>query len=277
MKSGSDWARQILQPPQSSWPTNTSIGRPDWAYEMPANDGAVAIARPPPIRDRLLNRTVSTVEQFQGSNYARARRRDEAARARPHCLVTSAAASGCRALLGLLDDALRRPSGQLLQVVELGAEGADALGYRADLDDHVGDLRLRHQCRDLVPAVPAGAGVVAEELAAAARDQPLDARRRLAGRRHRHLEDRLEQDRPALGHGLAHGDACRHLERHFRAVDRVELAVEQRDFEIDDRLADRAFLGVVNQPFLDAGNELARPDIPPDLLNPHATPRALHR
>src|SRR5260370_16414398 len=119
MKSGSDWARQILQPPQSSWPTNTSIGRPDWAYEMPANDGAVAIARPPTIRDRLLNMTVTPVELFHGANYARARRRDEAARARPHCLVTSAAASGCRALLGLLDDALPRPSAHLLPVVDL--------------------------------------------------------------------------------------------------------------------------------------------------------------
>src|SRR5258708_4446625 len=71
------------------------------------------------------------------------------------------AASGGRALLGLLDDAFGGASSQLLQMVELGAEGADALGDRADLDDHVGDLGFRHQRRHLVPAVPAGARVEA--------------------------------------------------------------------------------------------------------------------
>jgi len=54
-RSGSDWARQILQPPQSSWPTNTSIGRPDWADATRAKDDAAAIARPPTIKDLLLN------------------------------------------------------------------------------------------------------------------------------------------------------------------------------------------------------------------------------
>jgi hypothetical protein len=53
--SGSDWARQILQPPQSSWPTNTSIGFPDWARAMRVTDDAAAVARPPTIKDRLLN------------------------------------------------------------------------------------------------------------------------------------------------------------------------------------------------------------------------------
>ena len=52
--SGSDWARQILQPPQSSWPTNTSIGFPDWACAMRVKDDVAAVARPPAIKDRLL-------------------------------------------------------------------------------------------------------------------------------------------------------------------------------------------------------------------------------
>ena len=52
-----------------------------------------------------------------------------------------------------------------------------------------------------------------------ARDQALDARGRIGGRRHRHLQDRLEQHRLALGHRLAHGDARRHLEGHLGAVD----------------------------------------------------------
>src|SRR5258708_11463744 len=47
---------QILQPPQSSWPTNTSVGRPASAVATPAKDDAVAIVRPPIIRDRLLDR-----------------------------------------------------------------------------------------------------------------------------------------------------------------------------------------------------------------------------
>jgi hypothetical protein len=35
---------------------------------MPANDGAVAIARPPTIRDRLLNMSITPVEPFHGPN-----------------------------------------------------------------------------------------------------------------------------------------------------------------------------------------------------------------
>jgi hypothetical protein len=44
-----------LQPPQSSWPTNTSIGRPASARPMLAHDSAVA--RPPTVKDRLLSIT----------------------------------------------------------------------------------------------------------------------------------------------------------------------------------------------------------------------------
>ena len=39
---------------------------------------------------------------------------------------------------------------------------------------------------------------------------------------------------------------------------RVILAVDQRHFEIDDLLAERAFLQIVAQPLLDGGDEVAR-------------------
>jgi hypothetical protein len=52
--SGSDWARQILQLPQSSWPTNTSIGRPASACALCIDDAAAA-SRPVVIKDRLFS------------------------------------------------------------------------------------------------------------------------------------------------------------------------------------------------------------------------------
>ena len=82
--SGSDWARQILQLPQSSWPTNTSIGFPDWARAMRVTDDAAAVVSPPTIRDRLLNILIlSSGNQFHAIYYAR---RAEAAKERsPPC------------------------------------------------------------------------------------------------------------------------------------------------------------------------------------------------
>jgi len=53
--SGSDWARQILQLPQSSWPTNTSIGRPASASALRIEDAAAATTKPPVIKDRLFS------------------------------------------------------------------------------------------------------------------------------------------------------------------------------------------------------------------------------
>ena len=64
---------------------------------------------------------------------------------------------------------------QFLQMVELGAEGADPW-----VTERISTIMScisasRHQRRDLVPAVPAGACLVAQDLAAPARDQPLHA------------------------------------------------------------------------------------------------------
>src|SRR3954463_7387836 len=74
--SGSDWARQILQPPHGSWPTNTSIGFPDWASATRVEDSAAAVARPPTITDRLLNMTLGLlVEGLHEANMKRGRLR----------------------------------------------------------------------------------------------------------------------------------------------------------------------------------------------------------
>src|SRR5262249_12136146 len=180
-------------------------------------------------------------------------------------------------LLGLLDDAVGRTSDQLLQMVELGAERAHALCHRADLDDHVGDLGFRHQGGDLVPARPALARVVAQELAASSRDQALDARGRVAGRRHRHLEDGLEQHRLALGQAFGERNAGRHLERHFRAVDRVVLAVIERDLEVDHRLAERSLPEILAQALLARGAEVAWHHAAPDLVDEAETRAARQR
>src|SRR5690348_16998451 len=79
--SGSDWARQILQPHQRSWPTNTSTGLPS-ARTTPASDD-VAATRPPTIRDRLLN-MVRTPRGGRLSIWVP----PTAAGSRPHLLVT---------------------------------------------------------------------------------------------------------------------------------------------------------------------------------------------
>src|SRR5476651_1250707 len=51
-------------------------------------------------------------------------------------------------------------------VIEFEREGADAGGRRADLDDEVADFRFWHLGAHRVPALPALAGVEAENLAA---------------------------------------------------------------------------------------------------------------
>src|SRR5215216_629022 len=125
---------------------------------MRVNDGAAAIARPPIITDLLLTMRSISCGDIPQDKYAGDCQPGEAAQGPLHWLVS---ASSGRPLLALLDDALGGASDQLLQMIELGVERADALGDRADLDDHVGDLGLRHQRRHLVPAIPARARVVA--------------------------------------------------------------------------------------------------------------------
>jgi hypothetical protein len=47
---------------------NTSIGLPDWACAMPVTDDAAAVAKPPTIKDRLLNmKVLLLVERLHGS------------------------------------------------------------------------------------------------------------------------------------------------------------------------------------------------------------------
>jgi hypothetical protein len=70
-RTGSDWARQILQPPQSSWPTNTSVGRPAWAVATRVMDDAEAIARPTIIADRLFSISVHSSWKTPQGQYER--------------------------------------------------------------------------------------------------------------------------------------------------------------------------------------------------------------
>ena len=136
-------------------------------------------------------------------------------------------------------------------MIEVPFEAADPEGQRAQLDDQVPELGLGHLALDLVPAVPAGLGFEAEDLAAPAADQAVDLggeiRRHVDG----HLVDRLEQDRRAVGQAFGHGHAAGGLERLVGAVDRMVLTVEQGDREVDHRKAERPALQVVLGAVLD--------------------------
>src|SRR5262245_58499951 len=114
----------------------------------------------------------------------------------------------------MFDDLIRQATRQLLEVIELPGEGANAHRQRAQIDDEVVKLRLRQIGIDLVPALPALLRGEAEDLAAPTADEAMDARREIVGYGDLHRTDRLQKDRIALRHALAHGDAGRGLERH---------------------------------------------------------------
>ena len=109
-----------------------------------------------------------------------------------------------------------QPSAQLGEMIEALHEAADAGRGRAQLDDEVLHLGGRHLGADLVPARPAGARVGAGDLAAAAREDGVDAGIGLARAEDRHLHHRLEQHGRGLGHALDHGEPRRLLEGHVR-------------------------------------------------------------
>src|SRR5437764_24988 len=103
-------------------------------------------------------------------------------------------------------------------------------------------VRINMTFAPLVPAGPIFFRVIAEQLAAPAGHEALDARRERV--RHRDLDrvDRLQQDRVAFRQSFLDRLAAGGLERHVGAVDGVELTGEQNDRQIDDRKAERAVL-----------------------------------
>src|SRR6185312_2154155 len=157
-----------------------------------------------------------------------------------------------------LDYLLGRPAGQFLQMVEAVREAPDTEGQRAQFDDQIVQFAARQKGPHDVPAGPILLGVVTEDLAAPARDQPLHARGK--GVRHRDVDavDRLQQHRLAFRQRLLDALPAGGLERHVGAVDRVEPAGNQIDMNIDDREAERPRFQRLLDPFLDRRDEVAR-------------------
>src|SRR5208283_732643 len=96
------------------------------------------------------------------------------------------------------DDLVRRAAGEFSHVVELEGERADTGGGRTHLDDEVADLRFSHLRAHRVPARPALAGVEAEDLPAAARQDGVHLGGGLARTDDLHQINRLQQYRLAL-------------------------------------------------------------------------------
>ena len=133
-------------------------------------------------------------------------------------------------------------------MVELEGEAADAGGGRAHLHDQIADLRFRHLHAHHVPAVPALAGVEAEDLAAPSRHQRIHLGGRLRRADDLHLVDRLEQHRLALRQPLVDGEPAGELKRHVGGIDRVIGAVDQLGRDVDHREAERPVLERVDTP-----------------------------
>ena len=77
------------------------------------------------------------------------------------------------------DDLIGGAAGQFGHVVEFEVKGAGARGGGTNFHDQVADLGFRHHRPHCVPAFPAFARIEAEDLAAPAREQRIDLRRRL--------------------------------------------------------------------------------------------------
>ena len=158
-------------------------------------------------------------------------------------------------------------------MVELGLEGADAGGRRAQFDDQVADLRLGDQRPQRLPALPAVARLEAEDLAAPRADQRAGARQRVGRHVDRHRQDRLEQHRPRLRQRLAERDLGRGAERHVGGIDGVIGAVDQRHGDVDHREAERPAVQRVARAHLDRGKVLPRHRAAVDAARRRRSPR----
>src|SRR5208282_3033121 len=148
---------------------------------------------------------------------------------------------------------------------------------RANFDDEVADLRLRHLGAHHVPAVPAVARIKAEDLTAPSRHQRIDLRRRLARADDLNQMDRLEQHRLALRQTFDNPDAAGGAKRHVGGVDRVRRAVDQRHVKIDHWKTEWAVLESVDDAFLDRRNVVARHHAAGDLVLERKARAARHR
>src|SRR5438045_826432 len=95
-------------------------------------------------------------------------------------------------------DLIRLLACQLGHVVELGGERADARRRRANLDNEIADLGVRHHRLDHIPPRPTFARVEAEDLAATPGEDGVDLGRRVGRADDLDGVDRLEQHRIAL-------------------------------------------------------------------------------
>src|SRR5262245_62160903 len=73
----------------------------------------------------------------------------------------------------LLDDLVGDAPGDFLQVIEFPGEGPDSHGQGAQLDDEIVEFGLRQKSIHLIPTLPAFLRREAEDLPAAAADQPV--------------------------------------------------------------------------------------------------------
>src|SRR3954452_964672 len=130
---------------------------------------------------------------------------------------------------------------------------------------------------DDVPAGPILLGIVAEQLPSPARHQALHPRGESIGHRDIDRGDRLQQERLAFWQGLLDRLTAGGLERHVRAVDRVKLAGDQFDREIDDRKAERPMLQRLDDALLDRRDVVARDRTADDLVGKDKAGAARHR
>ena len=156
-------------------------------------------------------------------------------------------------------------------------EAADAEGQRAQLDDQIVQFAARQVGFDHVPARPILLGVIAEELTATPRHEPLDAGRKRVRDRDLDRVDRLQQGRLAFRQGFLDRLPAGRLEGHVRAVDSVELTGDQNDRQVDNRKAERAVLQCLDDAFLDSRDVVARDGPADDAVLEHKAGTARQR
>src|SRR6266699_1087978 len=158
---------------------------------------------------------------------------------------------------------------------ELLRVAAAPLGDGAQIQRETQHLRLRHvDAYELVAVV----GLGAHDLAAAAIDVRHDVAKVLLGHFDRGFHDRLEQDRAGIERSLSDGQRACDLEGHVVGVDLVELAIDERDPDVNHRVTGDDPLGhVVHDSLLDRGAEVLRDGAAEDLVLPDEAFAALGR